>query len=96
MIRNAVTLSFTRLPLQPERTSTQKLQQKSVLGQYLQKLGLTAVGLLAPSNHLFWEEILRKWKSKYVKGQIKSGEKHTYRYASTKNIPTGMIMYICI
>ena len=34
----------------------QKPQQKPLPAQYLQKLGVTAVGLLAPRNHLFCEK----------------------------------------
>ena len=52
----------------------QKLQQKPLPAQYLQKLGVTAVGLLAPRNHLFWEEILGCGKTKMVKVSFQVGK----------------------
>lgn len=44
------------------------------LARYLQKLGLTAVRLLAQSNHLLWEEILRKWKINTLKASFEVGK----------------------
>ena len=32
--------------------------RRGLSAPYLQELGLTAIGLLAPGDHLFWEEIL--------------------------------------
>lgn len=50
------------IQFQEDFYSESLFQQRSILAQYLQKLALTAIWLLAPSNHLFWEEILRKWE----------------------------------
>lgn len=69
----------------------QKLQQKPLPAQYLQKLGVTAVGLLAPRNHLFWEEILGYGKTKMVKVSFQVGKTYL-QICQNKNIPTGTIM----
>lgn len=52
----------------------QELQQKPLPAQYLQQLGVTAVGLLAPRNHLFREEILGCGKTKTIKVSFQVGK----------------------
>lgn len=61
-------------PNAAEEPSMQRLRQKPLPAQYLQKLGLTAVGLLAPGNHLFGEEILGHGKTEGFKVSLRVGK----------------------
>ena len=53
--------------------------RRGLSAPYLQELGLTAIGLLAPGDHLFWEEILQEKENRRVRRQLLSGEKHRDR-----------------
>lgn len=41
---------------------------------YLQELGLPTVRLLAPGNHLLWEEVLQKDTDRQAEGQLWKGK----------------------